>query len=295
MKHLSVISIPLLSLALGCGPDTVSTTAEGESPTSTSDPEDSTGAPGESTAANPSVDSSTGAADTGSATTIDPDSDTGTASCDIYLQDCPEGEKCTIWANDGGNIPNANRCVPIADDPGAPGDPCVVEGSPYSGLDDCELGSWCLDPDPKTLEGECIAFCLGDERNPTCDPGFACVINARVPPLCFRSCDPLAPECDPGEGCYPRDEHWLCGPVGIEAGYGEECQFSNACSAGLFCLAPELVAGCEEGATGCCTEPCALDDPICQAADLGAVCEPWYDAPAPEGYENLGACVLPPP
>lgn len=297
MKNLSIISIALLSLSLGCGPDTVSTTADGESPTGTSASDDSTGTPAESTGneTNPSVDSSTGAVDTGSATTIGPDPDVGILECDLFGQDCPEGEKCTIWANDGGSQPNATRCVPVADDAGAPGDPCTVEGTPASGFDDCELGSWCWNIDGKTLEGECIAFCLGDESNPTCeDPGTTCVLTAEGPPLCYRTCNPLAPECEPDEGCYPRNEDWLCTPIGLEAGYGEPCEFINGCAPGLICLGANLVAGCEEGASGCCTDPCPLDDPMCQGAAEGAVCQPWYEEP-PEGYENLGVCVLPEP
>src|SRR5690606_7229360 len=44
--------------------------------------------------------------------------DTGsTAECDVFAQDCPPGEKCTFWADDGGSSWNALKCVPVVDDP----------------------------------------------------------------------------------------------------------------------------------------------------------------------------------
>ena len=49
--------------------------------------------------------------------------------CDIWAQDCPEGEKCSAWANDGGGAWNATRCVPVDDDPDQVGEACNVEGS----------------------------------------------------------------------------------------------------------------------------------------------------------------------
>lgn len=58
--------------------------------------------------------------------------------CDVFAQDCPPGEKCVPWANDGGGVWNATRCSPVDDDPAAPGEPCTVEGGPTSGIDDCD-------------------------------------------------------------------------------------------------------------------------------------------------------------
>ena len=37
--------------------------------------------------------------------------------CDLFEQDCPPGEKCMPWANDGGGAWNATRCSPVADNP----------------------------------------------------------------------------------------------------------------------------------------------------------------------------------
>jgi hypothetical protein len=70
--------------------------------------------------------------------------------CDTFVQDCPPGEKCTVWASDGGSSWNATKCVAVVDDPSGPSEPCHVELSAVSGLDDCERGAPCWDVDPKT-------------------------------------------------------------------------------------------------------------------------------------------------
>ena len=55
-------------------------------------------------------------------------SDTAGDTCDLWEQDCPEGEKCNPWANDGGASWNALRCVPIDPNPDGVGEPCTVSG-----------------------------------------------------------------------------------------------------------------------------------------------------------------------
>ena len=104
--------------------------------------------------------------------------------CDLLTQDCPIGEKCTPWSYDGGMAWNGTRCSPVVAMPGAPGDPCTVEGSPWSGLDDCAGGSMCWDADPRTGMGECVAQC--DQAlmpDPACPMGTSCMpIFTRVDP-----------------------------------------------------------------------------------------------------------------
>ena len=283
MKKLTCLSSALLSLSLACGPETVSGD-DGDSPTGTSGPAASTGA------STPGLDSSTGAADTGNATTTG--TDPGVQECDLLMQDCPDGQKCTVWASDGGNVADDTRCVPVAADPGAPGDPCEVERSANSGLDDCELGSYCWGIDPLTLQGECIAFCFGDEADPECDSGFACSITGSGPPLCFPTCNPLQPDdCPSDQSCHPSDDDWFCFNSSADGGYGEPCDFVGLCAAGLACVGPENFADCKDEA-GCCADLCSLDDPMCSGAAEGAVCQPWYDDP-PKGYEDLGVCIFP--
>jgi hypothetical protein len=43
---------------------------------------------------------------------VDPDGGGPSIECDQWAQDCPPGEKCMPWANDGGSSWNATRCFP---------------------------------------------------------------------------------------------------------------------------------------------------------------------------------------
>jgi hypothetical protein len=231
---------------------------------------------------------------------LEPDGGGVEFECDLFAQDCPEGEKCMPWSNDGSTW-NATRCSPIDGNPGQPGDECTVEGSGTSGIDSCDLGSMCWDVDPKTNMGLCVAMCTGDEANPICDdPDTTCSIaNDGAIVLCLLACDPIVQDCPEGNACYPVAEDWVCGPdaSGEMGGYGDPCEFINVCDAGLMCLDASATPGCE-GAVGCCTEVCDTTDPAgdaqCTGAAEGQVCTPWYEeGAAPPGYEDVGACALP--
>lgn len=119
------------------------------------------------------------------------------------------------WASDGGNSWNANRCSPLSPTPAAIGDPCTVEGSAVSGIDDCDLAAMCWQVDPETNEGTCIGLCEGSAAMPTCaTEGTVCGIsNDGVLPLCYVPCDPLAPMCPDGLTCFPLDDAFVCAPA----------------------------------------------------------------------------------
>ena len=242
--------------------------------------------------------------DTGVVFLIEPDGGGVSFECDLFAQDCPAGEKCMPWANDGGSSWNATRCSPINENPGQPGDECTVEGDGTSGLDDCDLGSMCWDVDPETNIGTCVAMCTGDESNPICeDPDTSCAIaNDGAIVLCLPACDPILQDCADGQACYPIQDAWSCAPdaSGETGVYGDPCEFINVCDPGLICLGAAAVPAGEacEGAAGCCTEVCDLTDPAgdmqCSGAAGGQACEPWYEeGSAPPGYEDVGACSLP--
>jgi hypothetical protein len=227
------------------------------------------------------------------------DDPTGVFQCDMFAQDCPAGEKCMPWANDGGNSWNATRCSPIAENPAQPGDECSVEGSGVSGIDDCDLGSMCWDVDPETNTGVCQAMCTGDASNPLCeDPATACVnVNDGAIVLCLPSCDPLLQDCPAGQACYGINDVFTCVPdaSGEMGTFGDPCEYINVCDPGLFCANAEAVPNCN-GSLGCCSEFCDLDDAAgdgqCSGAAGGQVCVPWSDNPSP-GLEDVGACVIP--
>ena len=231
---------------------------------------------------------------------LDPDGNGIANECDIWAQDCMEGEKCMPWANDGAGSWNATRCSPLDRNPSQPGDPCEVEGSGVSGIDNCDISTMCWDVDPETNMGTCVEFCSGSEANPVCeDPTTKCVIaNEGVLILCLPGCDPLLQDCLEGNACYPSSDTFVCGPdASLEMGvYGDGCEFVNVCDPGLFCANPELVPDCTAG--GCCSPYCDVSDPDASAACPGAAggqeCVPWFEeGQAPPGFENVGACGIP--
>jgi hypothetical protein len=218
--------------------------------------------------------------------------------CDPIAQDCPRGEKCVPWANDGGAVWNANKCLPIPVDPAGLDEPCTLEGSSSSGLDDCDLGSMCFPDDWESLTGSCIALCSGSTEMPTCGDEASCVItNMGVMPLCLPYCSPLVQDCLLGT-CRPMTSgtgsELLC-DLGYEPGVGlpgEACASAQECTPGTTCSPAAEVPGCAGAA--CCSSFCDLLAPDPAAACLaGQACEPWYAAGrAPLfGDETIGICT----
>jgi len=302
--------------ALGCSDDRVllpgaaSSTGESSSGSTTTSGSSSTSST--STGLADDTTGTTGLASTGEPAVIFvPELDAGhdDFECDPFTQDCPPGQKCLPWGNDGGSW-NATRCSPVADDPAAVGEPCHVEGSYYSGIDDCELGAMCWDVDPETNEGVCFAQCVGsldDVEVLICeDPDHQCVLWSTTweagLALCHPVCDPLLQDCPADQACYPQEHSggwdWFCGndASGDAGAYGDLCEYVNVCAPGLVCQ-EGTVPGCE-GVWGCCTEVCDLSDPLgdaqCSGAAEGQQCLPWYeDDDTPPGYEDVGVCTLP--
>ncbi|MEM9457607.1 MAG: ribulose phosphate epimerase [Myxococcota bacterium] len=223
--------------------------------------------------------------------------------CDVWAQDCPEdGHKCMPFSNDGGLAWNDLKCVPIADNPGQPGDPCTVEGSGLSGVDDCDIGAMCWGVDGETNMGTCVAMCSGDQQAPLCeDPETSCaIVNDGVLTICLPSCDPLLQTCAANEACYPVNGVFTCAPdaSGPELGaFGDPCEAINMCDAGLFCAAAAAVPDCQSSA-GCCSNFCDLGatDPVddCAGASEGQDCVPAYDeGEGAPGTEDIGLCAIP--
>ncbi len=213
--------------------------------------------------------------------------------CSLWDQNCPPGEKCAPWADDGGNSWNGFRCVPVAPDPGAPGDACTVQESGVSGLDDCDAHSMCFDVD-ENLQGECHAYCVGSENNPLCtQPDHACAISGDgVLTLCMPLCDPLMSDCGPSETCVPMHVGFVCAPDASgpdDGAAGDSCEFVNACDPGFVCANPTAVGTCAPGSSGCCTAVCDVTNDDCAKPQ---VCEPWFElGTAPYGQENVGVCL----
>ncbi len=215
-------------------------------------------------------------------------------SCDLWLQDCADGQKCTPWASDGSNSWNDTKCVEVAPNPHKPGEPCKAEGSGVSGIDDCELGAMCWDLDPDTLIGTCIGLCDGSPRAPTCaEPKTFCAVSGEgVLILCLPTCDPLASDCPEGQVCVHDGQDQFACATGFPGAVGAPCEFINTCDPGLACVASSLVPDCDPAATGCCSPYCSLSAPVCP--DQNQTCTPWFEPDqAPEDYKDVGFCGLP--
>lgn len=221
----------------------------------------------------------------------------GGGQCDVWLQDCVEGEKCAAYADDGSEHWNSTKCVPVVENPAQPGEACKIEDGVASGIDNCDKGSFCWYMDYNTLEGTCIAACTGSPDDPKCPDNRACDIsNDGTLLLCLETCDPLTPSCPPGQLCFGGGGSFICDldNSGDGGAYGDPCAFVNSCNYGLFCNSPEGVPGCDNG-SGCCSEFCDLTaDPVtCTGAPM-QTCEPWWDpGTAPPGYEDVGYCTIP--
>lgn len=246
----------------------------------------------------------TGLVDSGEDTTsagfiMDPDGASIGLECDVWAQDCPPSEKCVPASSGGVEWFSRTLCVPVADDPAAVGESCTVQDSPWSGHDDCDLGSVCWYFDD-SLEGTCVGQCAGSRANPDCPPAHACQIGSEgTVTLCMLTCDPLAPACGPDRHCTHGEYagpgelgHFFCeaGPPLFEIrGYAAECDhYGNSCDEGLACVPPAHVPGC--ASWGCCTTLGTLaSPPACPDATQSCIAA-YPDGDAPEGLEDLCYC-----
>ena len=209
--------------------------------------------------------------------------------CNPRTQDCPAGQKCMPWAGDGGGAWNSTPCSPVADDPGAPGDPCIVERTATSGLDDCERGALCWYVDSESLQGTCIAMHTGGSINRVCPDPLEAPLEAATGVFlpCVARCNPLGSECGTGERCSPVVSwraDFVCYPdTAREPGTaGDVC---GACAPGLACIDGADVPSCDGAA--CCAPYCDLDNPDCPP---GTDCQPWDPPLVVPGKENAGIC-----
>jgi hypothetical protein len=239
-----------------------------------------------------SVDEDTGVVSSGSFVChhCSPDGGQVTIECDIWTQDCPRGEKCMPWSNDGGSTWNATRCSPLDPTPDEIGESCVVEGSGVSGIDSCATSSMCFGVDPETNMGTCAALCTGDVIDPVCPDELTCVVvYDSVLPICLRACDPFAPDC--GADTCTIDEAtglaWCIPAVLVgETVYADDCDAPFRCDSDFLCVGAPHVPSCN-GET-CCTMRCDPSMPTpCPDEAAGQVCIPLDADP------TIGYCGIP--
>ncbi len=213
--------------------------------------------------------------------------------CSVTEQDCPRGEKCNAWANDGGATWNAARCFPLDPDPDVVDEPCTFEGSHASGVDSCDIGSICLSLDVQRDRSLCVPYCVGPDDDLSCeDPTRVCQVSGSgIRPLCFPSCNPLdLSACPEGQSCMRIADSFTCGfdASGPGGAAFDACDSDTVCEPGSSCRAPDFVGACEPGTGSCCTPYCDLTAPACPEP---TTCLPHFeDGTAPAGFEDLGAC-----
>ena len=215
----------------------------------------------------------------------------GSIQCSYHTQNCPPGEKCMPWANDGGGAWNALKCAPLADDPGRVGDPCTFQGSGVSGIDDCDRGLMCWDVDFETNEGRCIPMIRGSDFNPICDDPLRLptISGEGVLGLCMPLCSPLLQDCPTGQGCYPLEESFTCLAVATGFPAGSPCEFLNVCEPGTACIDGDALPDCD--GPGCCSYFCDTTAPDCPE---GQQCTPWETAHPDHPFTaNVGVCTGP--
>jgi hypothetical protein len=209
------------------------------------------------------------------------------STCDPWLQDCPEGEKCAAY-NAGSDTWNANKCVMVKGT-AQTGDPCIYDGADF-GTDDCDVGYMCYYTNMEGV-GICVPLCTGTPDDPLCEEQFNCsVSNDGSLLLCLYSCDPLLQDCtQEGSGCFWDGAQFNCDPAG-DIPTNEPCGYINDCLPGHLCLDATALPNCAGAA--CCSAWCDLTDPQCLT--MGTECIAFYDeGTAPPGLEDTGICALP--
>lgn len=231
-----------------------------------------------------------------SSESVDPDfigaPDAGVGKeCDVWLQDCPQDQKCVPWAAGGQEMFDAAKCSPISGKR-EEGESCVVEGGGYSGLDNCGAGLLCWHVNSEN-EGLCVSMCKGKREAPVCGTGQLCdQIQDGLLILCQESCDPLAGDCPYRMQLCSANaaEEFICimDENGNAGGYGDPCNNDGECNSGLWCAPPGFVPGCA-AENGCCSEFCNIYSANECAGAPEQQCVAWYDMP-PLDKDHIGGC-----
>ncbi len=290
------------------GEDTDSGTAAGEVSTGDVDP---SGGTTMSETTNPTASESS-SGDTSSAEgessrtessggTADPTSGTGgpeVPMCDVWMQDCPEDQKCMPVDMDLNGFNDANHCVPLDANPKEVGEVCLQADGGL--VDNCRKGAQCMTNISmgESVDGLCVALCGGTSSAPTCEDGKTCAIwQQGIEPWCMEKCDILTQDCTtPGWMCsYATADSAGCvvdhsGPNGVK---NDPCACDpGCCDPGLICILGDVLAACDSSA--CCTEYCDVTAPMCSGAGVGEECVPSGDIIGPvPGLEDVGVCIIP--
>ena len=213
--------------------------------------------------------------------------------CDPKEQDCPDGQKCTAWANDGGTFWNANRCVDETGE-GVSGDVCMVEGGGVSG-DRQLLGRAHLHEHrrggPRVVHLVSARATTRAARPGTSARSTTTVCSPSAWSRAIRCC----PTCPEGQSCIdtPNQRFHLLqrrlghrgGPTAIRA-RPPTARTPATRDTGADPAPPTAPT------SNCCTPYCDVTEASpCQQPDQ---CISFFgEGDAPPEYTNVGVCVLP--
>lgn len=179
--------------------------------------------------------------------------------------DCPEDGKCNVTVTGAEPFKFCGDAPPPCDAFVAgscpDGQACYLSGSGMScqkegthelsedcngNSNDCKPGLTCLN---YGIVKGCARLC---STAAGADPSFACAsvcgagkfeqkdkdtkTGICTEDVTFPTCDPLAPDCPAGAGCYPSDSKWVCLSAGKKEKF-ENCTTTSDCQPGLTCQA----------------------------------------------------------
>lgn len=291
--HTVLAWLTLASLACGNGVDTPPSQAGSSSESSVGHSETGVDVTTPTTGASTTAGIASTTASTGT-TSLIPDTP-DSYECEPFQQDCPAGEKCVWYIHGGENYWNGTKCEPIMEDPAQQGEPCFVVGDGFSGVDNCDIGLICWEPNEEN-QGHCAAHCDGSPEAPTCADGFLCYVGRLGFSLCIELCDPLLQDCSlEDEICIGGYSEFYCGKSsGEDIPLHGSCEFITSCATGLACVPSDAALECDQRRFNCCEPYCDTSLPnTCPGQDQ--TCVPWYVDPddPPPGLESLGICSLP--
>lgn len=95
-------------------------------------------------------------------------------------------------------------------------------------------------------------------------------------------CDPLMPDCEVGEGCYPTGTGWECSVATDTLGPNAPCLNQFVCAPGFACGPDYVFASCS---ILCCAQYCAVAGPDTCPAPYFCIAIPWGN-----GDTEVGLC-----
>ncbi|HEV8550485.1 MAG TPA: hypothetical protein VGQ57_15680 [Polyangiaceae bacterium] len=163
-------------------------------------------------------------------------------TCDVIAQDCRvEGYGCygpsAPFCAKSQRLPNGAACQGNLPSECEPGSVCAENSGGREGY---ACAAYC-EPDDRGSSKSCDKICSGNYVAVEAQESGA-VVGGYCEPGTGGGCDPLAPHCGPGQGCYD----WKparCLAVGTR-GPRQSCQYANDCAPGLTCIGVESLT-CE--------------------------------------------------